>query len=189
MYSILESTRNQALSDNWERHYLASCWEGPSSILPNLTACRVCTKSVLNILTGGYKWEMKTASLQVLGHGYWGTEAVLCPVHAISTKLTTIGGGQGKMLAHWLLLRRCPSLIPSRVFSRSLPLSLLIIDERYPTASTISVFASRFEVPLACAVKIFLLFLASYSFTLPKNYCLGISYSHSITEANSNFNS
>jgi hypothetical protein len=36
---------------------------------------------------------MKTASSQVLGCEYWGTKAALCPVHAMSTKLATIGWG------------------------------------------------------------------------------------------------
>jgi hypothetical protein len=52
------------------------------------------TKLVLNILTGGYKWEMKTASLQVLGHGYWGTQAVFCRVHAINTNLAKTWVGE-----------------------------------------------------------------------------------------------
>ncbi len=58
----------------------------------------------------------------------------LCSVHAIITKLVTIGG---KMLARPLLLGSCPSFIPSRVFSPSSPLSLLITDARHPTALTI----------------------------------------------------
>ncbi len=75
MYSNLDSTRNETLPDNWERRYLASCWEGPSSVLPNLTACRVCSKSVLNILTDGYMWEMKRmrvgqSVLNILTGGY-----------------------------------------------------------------------------------------------------------------------
>jgi hypothetical protein len=45
---------------------------------------------------------MKTASLQVLGCEYWGTEVVLCPVHAISTKLATTGGAgeDAKLIRH-----------------------------------------------------------------------------------------
>jgi hypothetical protein len=93
----------------------------------------VFSQSCISLLMG-YQWETKRASSQVLGHGYWGPGAVLCSVHAIITKLATSGG---KMLALPLLLGRCPSFIPSRVFSPSLPLSLLITDARYPTASTI----------------------------------------------------
>ncbi len=46
---------------------------------------------------------MKTASSQVLlGCEYWGTEVVLCPVHAISTKLATTGGAgeDAKLIRH-----------------------------------------------------------------------------------------
>jgi hypothetical protein len=47
VYSSLESIRNQTLSSNLERRYLAGCLEGPSSFISNSSALKIKRESRL----------------------------------------------------------------------------------------------------------------------------------------------
>jgi hypothetical protein len=162
IYSNLDCSTNETLSDNWERCYLASCWEGPSTVLPNLTACRVCTKSVLNVLTDGYRWEMKRASSQVQAADTGVQKQCCAQCMQLVRSLLQLGGGGGDVSS---LVAAAKVSIAYTFQGIQSVFTLITTDHRWEISHGINYLRSSildFELPLlACAVKIFLFFLAS----------------------------
>jgi hypothetical protein len=81
-------------------------------------------------------------------------------VHAINTKLAKTGGAR-EDASSLVAAEKVSITYPFQGIQSLFILSLLIIDERYLTDQLSPFLLPYFEVPLACAVKISVVFLAS----------------------------